>query len=413
MSDDPQAAAPDPTASAAPPVAQDSTADAPQPTAAQDPTANASSSPAPDPTASAAPEKGTSPNALTDAHYDWVQQFCGIDPRDYESQRNGTSESTDDGASSAISNGDMQSVSTNGDGTLQAAIGSGEDQTKDGFAGVVADAVSSIPVHVPSMESLKEDAKDAAMFGLGVVRGVTDAFTPLGAGGLLPSPAPGSKAFAVGEGLGQVVTGAAQGILGAGGEIGGVVLDATGIGAAVGVPVGAVSLAVAGQGVANVAVGTKNLTHAMSMGGDGSSPPSSSETPPVSPENEPMGPGHNAAEADRLKSDLASQHIENADRKGSGSLNDPDPGSGLKSDRDHRAAALISPEEIAKKGVVTPIKGKDGVRRTLVQVPDQEVNGRSGIVEYIIDADGSITHQRFIQDGVIGEGPNKKIEPKL
>jgi RHS repeat-associated protein len=121
-----------------------------------------------------------------------------------------------------------------------------------------------------------------------------------------------------------------------------------------------------------------------------------------------------AAQARSLKSDLAAQHIAGAERSGTGGevLNDATVGSGLKSDPSHRVASYLTPEEIAK-GTVTPIMGGDGVRRTLVQVPGQYFNGQEGIVEYIIDQNGAITHQRYIPGGVVGAGPNGRVVPGL
>jgi hypothetical protein len=153
-----------------------------------------------------------------------------------------------------------------------------------------------------------------------------------------------------------------------------------------------------------------------SGGGDGgrrdSGGPPGGEGGPTDDTPSGPGPSHNAAEAARHKAELASQHIEGADRVGKGSLNDPNAGSGLKDDPTHRVATFLSPE-IAQNGKVSPIVGNDGVRRTLVQVPDQVVNGQTGIVEYVIDADGSITHQRFIEGGVIGTGPNQRLDPSI
>jgi RHS repeat-associated protein len=121
-----------------------------------------------------------------------------------------------------------------------------------------------------------------------------------------------------------------------------------------------------------------------------------------------------AAQARRLKSDLAAQHVAGAERSGTGGelLNDATKASGLKSDPSHRMASYLTPEEIAK-GTVTPILGGDGVRRTLVQVPDQYFNGQEGVVEYIIDQNGAITHQRFMPGGVVGAGPNGRVAPGL
>jgi RHS repeat-associated protein len=126
------------------------------------------------------------------------------------------------------------------------------------------------------------------------------------------------------------------------------------------------------------------------------------------------GAAASAAQAQKLKSALAAQHVVDAERVGTGGkiLNERVKGSGLKSDPTHRAPSYLTEGEIAE-GTVTPIVGDDGVRRTLVQVPSQNVNGKEGIVEYIIDHDGTITHQRFIEGGVIGAGPNNKVSTGL
>jgi hypothetical protein len=127
-----------------------------------------------------------------------------------------------------------------------------------------------------------------------------------------------------------------------------------------------------------------------------------------------MGAAASAAQAKKLKSMLAAQHIANAERVGTGGeiLNDRFKASGLKSDPSHRVASYLTEEELAK-GRVFPISGYDGVRRTLVQIPERDFNGREGIVEYIIDHDGTITHQRFIDGGVIGAGPNAQLSTGL
>lgn len=59
-----------------------------------------------------------------------------------------------------------------------------------------------------------------------------------------------------------MVGGAALAVLGAGGEIGGAALDATGIGAALGVPVGVVSAGAIGGGLATAAAGAAGLAQA-------------------------------------------------------------------------------------------------------------------------------------------------------
>jgi hypothetical protein len=82
-----------------------------------------------------------------------------------------------------------------------------------------------------------------------------------------------------------------------------------------------------------------------------------------------MGAAASAAQAKKLKSMLAAQHIANAERVGTGGeiLNDRFKASGLKSDPSHRVASYLTEEELAK-GRVFPISGYDGVRRTLVQI---------------------------------------------
>jgi hypothetical protein len=76
-------------------------------------------------------------------------------------------------------------------------------------------------------------------------------------------------------------------------------------------------------------------------------------------------------------------------------------------------ATFVTKDELAN-AVVTPIVGYDGVRRTLVQTISRGLEVEEGIVEFIIDADGSNTHQRFlIEGGVIGAGPNSDLSPGL
>ncbi|MGC5258180.1 hypothetical protein ACPXCG_17695 [Gordonia sp. DT218] len=87
--------------------------------------------------------------------------------------------------------------------------------------------------------------------------------------------------------------------------------------------------------------------------------------------------------------------ISSADRKGSG----------LKSDVDHRAPSYVV-DEIGKSGKVFEFTGGDGVTRTIVQTPG-EVNGVPGRFEWIIDTDGTISHERFIRDGTLNGIPNR------
>jgi len=62
--------------------------------------------------------------------------------------------------------------------------------------------------------------------------------------------------------LAAVVVGAVETVAGLGGEVGGVTLDATGVGAVAGVPVGIASTAAVVQGVAAVGTATNNLVKA-------------------------------------------------------------------------------------------------------------------------------------------------------
>jgi hypothetical protein len=120
-------------------------------------------------------------------------------------------------------------------------------------------------LHIPPAPSLSQIGE----FGVGVARGVEDALTPLGVGGMLPTPMDTSKSFELGRGLGQMWLGIAEMGAGAGGEVGATLLDATGLGALVGVPGNIVSAELILQGGAAAIVGAKNLGHAMSgMGGD-------------------------------------------------------------------------------------------------------------------------------------------------
>jgi len=81
-------------------------------------------------------------------------------------------------------------------------------------------------------------------------------------------------------------------------------------------------------------------------------------------------------------------------------------GSALKADPTHRAASL-GLDDVAKAGQSFSLTGGDGVTRTLIQAPGG-MNGKAGIFEYIINKEGQVTHQRFIEGGVINGVPNQK-----
>ena len=52
--------------------------------------------------------------------------------------------------------------------------------------------------------------------------------------------------------------------------------------------------------------------------------------------------------------------------------------------------------------------GGDGVQRTLLQVLG-EVNGKGGVFEYILDVNGQVPHQFFIEAGLITGAPNQVV----
>jgi hypothetical protein len=83
----------------------------------------------------------------------------------------------------------------------------------------------------------------------------------LGAGRVNQTTYAGQLGTAVGD-LGAMVQGAAQVVLGTGGNIGGLALDATGVGAVVGVPVNVVSTAVTVEGAGAATMGAVNLMKA-------------------------------------------------------------------------------------------------------------------------------------------------------
>jgi hypothetical protein len=80
-------------------------------------------------------------------------------------------------------------------------------------------------------------------------------------------------------------------------------------------------------------------------------------------------------------------------------------GSALKADAYHRAAAFAS-EDIASKGAVYRIIGRDQIEKTLIQTPG-EVNGKPGRFEWIVTDQGQLTHQTFIEGGRINGLWNK------
>lgn len=79
-----------------------------------------------------------------------------------------------------------------------------------------------------------------------------------------------------------------------------------------------------------------------------------------------------------------------------------------KSDPFHRSVSWVVDNPAAQRFA---IRGGDGVARNLYQLPG-EVNGKSGVFEWIIDRSGSspvINHQRFIPGGSITGFPNQAV----
>jgi hypothetical protein len=106
----------------------------------------------------------------------------------------------------------------------------------------------------------------------------------------------------------------------------------------------------------------------------------------------------NAAQFEKLKATLAQQEISSAEVVGSALK---------KGDSMHRAGSFVT-KDIATKGRFFSIKGNDGLTHNLTQMKG-EVNGKKGIFEWIVNAEGKLTHQRFIPGGKITGLPNQKV----
>jgi hypothetical protein len=102
-----------------------------------------------------------------------------------------------------------------------------------------------------------------------------------------------------------------------------------------------------------------------------------------------------AFQAERLRASLSAQELSTA----------PRVGSGLKADPFHRATSWVV-DDVAQSGRVFPLRGGDGVQRTLTQV-ETTIDGQRGVAEWIVDPAGNVTHQRFIPGGRITGSPNQ------
>ncbi|WP_258208112.1 polymorphic toxin-type HINT domain-containing protein [Paenibacillus radicibacter] len=100
-----------------------------------------------------------------------------------------------------------------------------------------------------------------------------------------------------------------------------------------------------------------------------------------------------------MDSASAAKTINNADRS-STALSKSDPG--------HRAASFLTEAQIGK-GTTFNITGGDGIQRTLLQV-NGGLDGKNGIYEYIIDSNATVSHQRFIEGGIINGVPNQRVK---
>jgi hypothetical protein len=76
-----------------------------------------------------------------------------------------------------------------------------------------------------------------------------------------------------------------------------------------------------------------------------------------------------------------------------------------KTDYYHIIGSFIGPQDLpgAQESVIT---GSDMVQRTLVQVPYTTVEGTAGRLEWIVEQDGTISHQWFVAGGSMNGLPN-------
>ena len=71
-----------------------------------------------------------------------------------------------------------------------------------------------------------------------------------------------------------------------------------------------------------------------------------------------------------------------------------------KSDKNHLSASFLTKEQLAA-GKVFPVRGNDGIQRTLLQTKGS-LDGQKGVFEYLLEPDGSVSHQLFKKGRING-----------
>jgi len=121
---------------------------------------------------------------------------------------------------------------------------------------------------------------------------------------------------------------------------------------------------------------------------------------------------NNVGQFEKLKTDLARQELLGAIPTGS-ALKGSGPFSPrtFNSNIDITHSSPTFARDLVNEGRHFTIKGNDGVERNLTQVLG-EVNGVKGVFEFIVDPNPAkgLTHQRFIEGGVITGSPNQVVK---
>lgn len=171
-----------------------------------------------------------------------------------------------------------------------ALIAAGEVTGVSGAARKVKAAASGALKNAEQAESIVADDPFAAVIGLGfgAVQGVAPG------GFLLGSPKPESKAFELGRGVGLIGGGIAVVAVGGGAEVVGTTLDATGVGAVVGVPVNILGAAAIASGVVSAGAGIVTVGGVLATEGGGAAKGPPTEVDPPKPP-EPKAPKPNIA----------------------------------------------------------------------------------------------------------------------